>query len=55
MYRYVMIIVFIELNKRVTKPPTVLNMKLPKISSANMTHTILGTKASVCSFICVVA
>jgi len=48
-------IVFIELNNLVTKPPTVLKIKLPKMSNANMTHTIFGTKASVCSLICVVA
>jgi len=33
----------------------VLNIKLPNIINASMTHTIFGTNASVCSFICVVA
>jgi len=52
---YDITIVFIELNKRVTKPPTVLKIKLPKISNDSITHTIFGTNANVCSLICVVA
>jgi len=46
---------FIVWNSRVTKPPTLLKMKPPKIKRVSITQTIFGTKASVCSLICVVA
>ena len=45
----------IDWYKRVTNPPTVLKMNPENSSSASRTPTILGTNASVCSFICVVA
>jgi hypothetical protein len=48
-------IVFIDSNKRVTKPPTMLNIYPAKSNNVSRTQTILGTNARVCSFICVVA